>query len=169
MKTIKSMLFHLLSYKDTDHFKISDWICQPAASHSLPLTPYDPLRSNMFSSELLVWSLFFIIHLAINTAAAASAICYFPDGSVAKDHEACSNINSPSACCEDGSICLTNGFCLDQMSVSRHSCTDRTWQDPACPLAGGCYQGALCPTLSFLRALVIPWSRDTPFTPGSLD
>lgn len=122
----------------------------------------------MLSSELSLCSFFLIVHLALDIAAASSATCYLPDGSTANGHTPCSDLDSQSACCEDGSICMTNGFCLDQMVVSRHSCTDRAWQDPACPLAGDCYQGASCPAFSLLQSRVISCSHDPSFTPGTL-
>ena len=44
-----------------------------------------------------------------------------------------------STCCAIGEYCLTNGMCKNPKDpensnwYSRKACTDKTWQDPACP------------------------------------
>lgn len=64
--------------------------------------------------------------------------CYYPDGSVASNDSPCRSSSvgeGPSACCDPADICLNNGLCLAQWGgevISRGSCTDRSWQSPAC-------------------------------------
>lgn len=44
-----------------------------------------------------------------------------------------------STCCAIGDLCLTNGLCMHKGDVDktnwywRTGCTDKTWEDPACP------------------------------------
>ncbi|KAJ8118797.1 hypothetical protein OPT61_g274 [Boeremia exigua] len=43
-----------------------------------------------------------------------------------------------SSCCAEGSVCLTNGLCIEEKRLGktnwyyRDGCTDKTWSDPAC-------------------------------------
>ncbi|KAK7188316.1 hypothetical protein PSPO01_05507 [Paraphaeosphaeria sporulosa] len=45
-----------------------------------------------------------------------------------------------SSCCAIGDLCMTNGLCMEPANEAkganhywRNGCTDKTWQDPACP------------------------------------
>ncbi|KAH8821311.1 hypothetical protein F5884DRAFT_83197 [Xylogone sp. PMI_703] len=73
--------------------------------------------------------------------------CYFPDGSIPTDYiwEPCINDETKeSSCCvpSEGDICQPNGLCLYSLTddVYRGTCTDRTWNDPAC-MADICVTG----------------------------
>ncbi|KAK6500525.1 hypothetical protein TWF481_010868 [Arthrobotrys musiformis] len=73
----------------------------------------------------------------------AQRACYFPDGTRASDHMACSpeaeeDEDTHSACCSvvDNVACLSSKLCINQNGfVYRGSCTDRTWTDKSCPSA----------------------------------
>ena len=60
------------------------------------------------------------------------ATCYWPNGQVANDTTPCKS-SSPSACCGTNDLCLSNGFCLVDMFLARHACTDQNFNDPSCP------------------------------------
>ncbi|KAH8590949.1 hypothetical protein B0O99DRAFT_280149 [Bisporella sp. PMI_857] len=63
--------------------------------------------------------------------------CYYPDGSIPTDYlyEPCTGAEF-STCCipSEGDICQENGLCWYPLvnATFRGTCTDRTWNDPAC-------------------------------------
>lgn len=65
--------------------------------------------------------------------------CYYPDGSIPTDYfyEPCTG-GEHSSCCipTEGDICQDNGLCYlpEVGSAFRGACTDRTWNDPSCPV-----------------------------------
>ncbi|KAK3115569.1 hypothetical protein LTR53_004929 [Teratosphaeriaceae sp. CCFEE 6253] len=71
-------------------------------------------------------------------AIAHSQTCYLPDGNtIASNDTPCGGSNATAAaCCPADSFCLDNGLCYGEGLVSRASCTDATWDSPAC--AGYC-------------------------------
>ena len=83
-------------------------------------------------------SLLLLCTLVSVLEAAASAVCYFPNGvDKAPDDMPCDPNAEFSACCGkqvDGSpaYCLANGLCLSDYKLSRGSCTDSNWQSPDC-------------------------------------
>lgn len=60
--------------------------------------------------------------------------CYYPNGAKSND-VACSDAENVH-CCSSSSICLTNGYCLQQspwpLGIARGSCTDSDWGS-SCP------------------------------------
>ncbi|KAK6363338.1 hypothetical protein TWF730_000774 [Orbilia blumenaviensis] len=73
--------------------------------------------------------------------------CYYPDGSLrnSTDYQPCNNVRGQhSMCCaianrgSGADICLSNGLCSGATAdgvgraLWRESCTDPTWEDPAC-------------------------------------
>ena len=109
----------------------------------LPL-PYFALHPLLFSMRCLarksfnsiLWSFGFVI-VGLNTASAFTQ-CYYPDGSIPTDYiwEPCTG-SQYSSCCipTEGDICQENGLCYypPNGEVYRGTCTDQTWDDPACP------------------------------------
>ena len=59
--------------------------------------------------------------------------CYYSSGVISPDFP-CDPSANVSACCGGGYTCATNFYCpvLDTTPIG--SCTDKTWQNPACPL-----------------------------------
>lgn len=76
---------------------------------------------------------------------ASAQTCYFPDGTVSADVP-CGSGSGPTHCCDSGSVCLDNGLCMSTeyqpFTLSRASCTDRTWTSSKCPIY--CLQGETC-------------------------
>jgi hypothetical protein len=72
--------------------------------------------------------------------ASTSRPCYLPNGTVDNYAQSCFPQNPDSSCC-DGStfVCATNNMCakFDGSLYIIGSCTDQTWNSPACP--GYCY------------------------------
>ncbi len=71
--------------------------------------------------------------VGLASAATSASSCYYPDGSLAPTSDkACNTTTSGhSGCCT--APCMSSGLCFDNGLVSRGSCTDSTWKDPACP------------------------------------
>src|SRR3569833_41727 len=93
--------------------------------------------------------------------------CYLPNVKEETD-VTCTN-NDNTNCCGDGSICLSNGFCLSTLyqpySIGRGSCTDPKW-GPNCTrqCIGGtfsaCWLHRLPPVSSYTGQLSIPAPLD---------
>src|ERR1700712_3184783 len=74
-------------------------------------------------------------------SALAASICYMPNGLVnTQNSDKPCNASAPvSACCGDTASCLSNGMCKLEatedtgISYARGTCTDKTWNSPACP------------------------------------
>ena len=73
---------------------------------------------------------------------AVSAICWFPDGSPAAQDTPCTS-DGLTTCCGQGYACLSNRICkatgeeIRKPGASlfvRGSCTDKSWNNPNCPL-----------------------------------
>ena len=67
-----------------------------------------------------------------------SKICYFPNGDVSPDHAPCNSNAEQSSCCHIQDACLSNGYCFAATDwvpneIYRGSCTDKSFQDDACP------------------------------------
>ena len=67
------------------------------------------------------------------------AQCYFHDGSLATGQTPCNRAASNGPCCPSTAVCLSNGWCFgtgpqSPNTLSRPSCTDRSWQEPSCPM-----------------------------------
>lgn len=75
-------------------------------------------------------ALFLLSSLVLNTAAQRN--CWFPDGSTETQDVPCNANAEQSACCGPDAFCLSNGLCMANGVLSRGSCTDRDWADPAC-------------------------------------
>ncbi|PWY82078.1 hypothetical protein BO70DRAFT_429164 [Aspergillus heteromorphus CBS 117.55] len=63
--------------------------------------------------------------------AVATATCYFPEGNVATDYMPCSD-SGDSFCCNEDSICLSNGLCISMHQpyvLGRGACTTKSWND----------------------------------------
>src|SRR3954467_8039917 len=80
----------------------------------------------------------FTLILSHLDASLAFTQCYYPDGSIPTDYvwEPCTG-SQYSSCCipSEGDICQDNGLCYFPPlgNLFRGTCTDRTWNDPACP------------------------------------
>ena len=69
-------------------------------------------------------------------------LCYYPDGSPARQDIPCSNSGN-STCCGPLYACLSNNICMAVVGVTndpsdltvyvRGRCTDRSWTSDACP------------------------------------
>ena len=67
----------------------------------------------------------------------AQQSCYFPDGSEAVGNSPCNEAAPQSHCCGSTDMCLSNGYCFGHGNsfvnrIIRESCTDQSWDDPAC-------------------------------------
>ena len=71
------------------------------------------------------------------------AQCFLPNGTAWPIDTPCNANAAHSACCPEHSACLANGYCIGTGDaaegdapnvVARSSCTDATWEDPACPV-----------------------------------
>src|SRR5690348_15730855 len=93
------------------------------------------------------------IFLIFTAFRSATAICYYPDGSVAPQDTACQDNDEESTCCGQGYACLSNNICMSTgdetqkagaTTFVRGSCTDKTWRSNNCPLF------CINPTIDFL-------------------
>ena len=91
-----------------------------------------------------------------------SSLCYYPNGDLARDDQACDSTKSTSSCCGQGYACLSNGLCSKTSftkdnigdKYGRGSCTDRKWGsgcpnycvDPKIDIMDGGTGLAVCPT-----------------------
>lgn len=69
-------------------------------------------------------------------ASVFSQSCYFPNGSRAPADVPCSS-DEFTFCCRHNDICMSNGVCLHSghqpYTISRGSCTDKSWKSGNCP------------------------------------
>jgi hypothetical protein len=89
------------------------------------------------------------IHPSLTIAMASTKTCYMPNGESRNGHinvtegwvyAPCDNTADVSMCCAIGpgradgtqDTCLENGLCQNNQLLWRESCTDPTWEDPAC-------------------------------------
>lgn len=82
------------------------------------------------SFAIFQYVLFFLTHSFL-----IKATCYFPDGTPTEDIP-CTTNSSVKAdyCCGKDSICFENKICLNNIgTLARGSCTDKSWNSPACP------------------------------------
>lgn len=99
--------------------------------------------------------LFFALVIIIAHVAAfpptGTGTCYYLDGTMDEAASACYYLRSVGAsmCCYSGESCLSSGLCLNSpaglvgpndggKSIWRRSCSDYTWQDPACIAIAPC-------------------------------
>lgn len=79
----------------------------------------------------------FIVFLILaQITRAANGICFLRNGEIATNAQPCNPPAEVSHCCESGKhICLSNNLCFDigVNHLIEAACTDRTWQNPACP------------------------------------
>lgn len=64
------------------------------------------------------------------------ASCYYPDGTyIAQDRPCIDNGTQESFCCGPGSMCLSDKTCYypSTTQYARGSCTDESFESPACP------------------------------------
>ncbi|KAG0647900.1 hypothetical protein D0Z07_5666 [Hyphodiscus hymeniophilus] len=91
--------------------------------------------SSVYTVHTLVWIFGLIL---LNPSESLAFIqCYFPDGSIPTDYvwEPCTGAQYSSCCVpSEGDVCQENGLCYYPGSeqLYRGTCTDRTWDDPAC-------------------------------------
>ncbi|KAF2141593.1 uncharacterized protein K452DRAFT_318581 [Aplosporella prunicola CBS 121167] len=80
-----------------------------------------------------------LLSLALLWASALGAKCYWPDGSQAINSYICNTTavdnGGYSGCCLKNDICYSDGSCAQAMTniPYRLTCTDKDWQDDACP------------------------------------
>jgi len=62
------------------------------------------------------------------------APCWQPNGDRAWKDTPCTDDGNNSTCCPMGSECMSNNLCFfpGPDLYERHSCTDRSWEDPNC-------------------------------------
>ncbi|RAK98459.1 uncharacterized protein BO80DRAFT_457288 [Aspergillus ibericus CBS 121593] len=75
-----------------------------------------------------MWLYAFLSTLSFLTFGVCTS-CYFPGGKLAENYTPCAE-NGDSFCCEDTSICLTNGFCMSLTQpyvLARAACTSQNW------------------------------------------
>ncbi|KAF2421163.1 hypothetical protein EJ08DRAFT_738318 [Tothia fuscella] len=63
----------------------------------------------------------------------SSKDCYFPNGAFAPNYTPCDPGTKNSACCSTGQTCTTHGLCFDNGYLARGACTDKNWDNEACP------------------------------------
>ncbi|KAF1966445.1 hypothetical protein BU23DRAFT_574061 [Bimuria novae-zelandiae CBS 107.79] len=71
----------------------------------------------------------------------ANSLCYFPNGKQLHDYTPCNQKAGVSHCCKKTDACINNGYCFQQgrerfaygLRIARSSCTDRSFDSPACP------------------------------------
>ncbi|RHZ53107.1 uncharacterized protein CDV56_103284 [Aspergillus thermomutatus] len=82
------------------------------------------------------WSLAWTLFLpSISIPVQASRTCYLPNGEVAINDQPCFPENPESSCCGGSTyVCATNNMCAyyDASYYVIGSCTDKTWNSPAC-------------------------------------
>ena len=84
-------------------------------------------------------AILFLILLHFSSVIAV-ATCYLPDGDLFASDTPCTSGGSASVCCGAGWTCLSDGVCSVTQDVSgqnetfyyRGTCTDQSWNDPAC-------------------------------------
>ncbi len=76
--------------------------------------------------------------------------CFYPDGETIAVDVPCNSAATHSACCNVDAQCLDNGLCFRGGTLSRGSCTDRSW-GPSC--AQYCLDGGYF-SIPVLRALI---------------
>ncbi|KAK6844144.1 hypothetical protein PG995_014254 [Apiospora arundinis] len=87
----------------------------------------------------MFWIIVIVFSLLLSHA---SAICYFPDGSVSAQDTPCDDASAEATCCGQGYVCLSNHICkasgdeIQRPGASlyvRGSCTDKLWRSSSCP------------------------------------
>ncbi|PGH00709.1 hypothetical protein AJ79_08129 [Helicocarpus griseus UAMH5409] len=77
-----------------------------------------------------------LLLLLLTSPVTAQKKCYLPNGEVEENDAPCFPQNPHSACCGGSTyVCSTNNMCAhyDGSYYVIGSCTDPTWNDPACP------------------------------------
>lgn len=83
--------------------------------------------------------LVFVLAIALFALPGFTQTCYLSNGKVAEQNgvkdKPCRPDDPHSTCCGTGRYaCAANGLCSDDQSLFVvGSCTDPTWEDPACP------------------------------------
>lgn len=101
----------------------------------------------MFLSQYTILALLLLlVSIPQNFVQASSAVCYLKGGVARDTYSPCSN-GTDSACCSDGSTCMSNGLCNNACPVAlvkgvcpnagngtfyRGGCLDPTFQAPGC-------------------------------------
>ncbi|KAH7038270.1 uncharacterized protein B0I36DRAFT_346268 [Microdochium trichocladiopsis] len=76
-------------------------------------------------------------------ACTVQATCYYPNGDIAYNDAPCKTNGEHSLCCGVGYACMKSGVCqlsqdtpsqLGSTGFVRGSCTDKSWNEPACPM-----------------------------------
>ena len=95
-------------------------------------TPFQMLKMTI---RLVLLSSILQVSLAQNLNGTTSQACYWPDGSLATGNYACGSDDTVNhACCPIDGSCVDGGYCFGLYGyLSRFSCTDRSWNDAACP------------------------------------
>ncbi|PWY71777.1 hypothetical protein BO94DRAFT_539382 [Aspergillus sclerotioniger CBS 115572] len=69
--------------------------------------------------------------MALGGRLVAGTTCYFPDGTEATNYTPCSD-DGVSFCCNENSICLSNGLCTSMHQpyvLGRGACTSQSWNE----------------------------------------
>ena len=94
--------------------------------------------------QKVMYSLFLVASVSLFQSVSAGSACYYPNGDLNPDDVPCNPSADVSVCCGRGWTCLSNGVCMLSQDSSvgsisrigstyRTSCTDRSWNSPACP------------------------------------
>jgi hypothetical protein len=99
------------------------------------------MASPILLAALLLWRHIIIVILLNSFQTSADrgdwyshAECWFPNGDRAWKDNPCNDDGNNSTCCPLGSECMSNNLCFfpGPDIYERHSCTDRSWEDPNC-------------------------------------
>ena len=101
----------------------------PSRSQSSPA-----LLDHSMASTRILNALF---HFAILIESLDLKQCYKATGQLSNDLP-CNPFANVSACCGEGSVCISNLFCITPWSSEvPGTCTDPSFSDPACPCPSG--------------------------------
>lgn len=76
------------------------------------------------------------IHSSLVILSTEARKCYLPNGELEPNDQPCFPQNPESSCCGGSTyVCATNNMCAyyDGSYYVIGSCTDKTWNSPACP------------------------------------
>ncbi|KAI9774140.1 MAG: hypothetical protein M1840_005233 [Geoglossum simile] len=84
---------------------------------------------------LHIYHLAVLVSSALLSAGDSTGTCYYPNGNSSSGLIPCNATAAQSHCCRSADVCLTNKLCFSPglNAIVRRGCTERTWNDPACP------------------------------------
>ncbi len=116
--------------------RLLSWVFSPS---SIPASSMLCISMRLVMALATTWesSMLLSVALLFLLFSQASTLCYYPNGDL-NDDLACNPSAAVSACCQRNWTCLSNGVCgltnsTGGTNYGRHSCTDKSWNSPACP------------------------------------